>query len=313
MSRLLDRLVRANVRLVPWAPPAPDGPVGAEHRWAIDAARAAVAFDVSNVAAWVRSFGDAASWSARDFPTVAPPFARFWMEAGGGEGEGDFGVLFVAADCPHPAARPDHPAVAGELARSEAEAWAMLPGDDGWMLDAWLFGRVPGSGLVGPLFGACLRVAADGSPAPSYVLFAHPPGPPPEAVEEARGCLTVCLFALSFLHCKNVPVEAPPDDRSPAERRRWERAGVDPPAYHVLAIGAAGRAIAAAEPGAPRSAGDLKRRLHVCRGHFATYGPDRPLFGRHAGTFWRPAHARGDRAVGASVKGYRVDPPEARP
>ena len=52
----------------------------------------------------------------------------------------------------------------------------------------------------------------------------------------------------------------------------------------------------------------LQRALHICRGHFATYSPDKPLFGKHAGTFWVPAHVRGNAERGVVAKDYRVLP-----
>lgn len=60
----------------------------------------------------------------------------------------------------------------------------------------------------------------------------------------------------------------------------------------------------------------VKRALHICRGHFATYTEDRPLFGRHVGRFWHPQHVRGKAEHGEVRKGYAVGPavsaPEAR-
>lgn len=32
----------------------------------------------------------------------------------------------------------------------------------------------------------------------------------------------------------------------------------------------------------------------------------RPLFGKYAGTFWRPAHVRGEAEFGTRAKGYRL-------
>jgi len=51
---------------------------------------------------------------------------------------------------------------------------------------------------------------------------------------------------------------------------------------------------------------EIHRALHICRGHFATYGDDNPLFGKHVGTFWRPMHVRGDKAAGEVRKSYKV-------
>lgn len=48
------------------------------------------------------------------------------------------------------------------------------------------------------------------------------------------------------------------------------------------------------------------RALHICRGHFATYSEDRPLFGRLSGTFWVSDHVRGKSENGEVVKNYKV-------
>ncbi len=53
----------------------------------------------------------------------------------------------------------------------------------------------------------------------------------------------------------------------------------------------------------------LKRALHICRGHFATYSPEKSLFGKYAGTFWKPQHIRGTKERGEIVKDYEVKSP----
>jgi hypothetical protein len=47
---------------------------------------------------------------------------------------------------------------------------------------------------------------------------------------------------------------------------------------------------------------------HQVRGHFVTYRPEAPMFGRPGqhGTYWIPAHERGDREHGEVHKDYRV-------
>jgi hypothetical protein len=42
-------------------------------------------------------------------------------------------------------------------------------------------------------------------------------------------------------------------------------------------------------------------------GHPVTYHPERPLFGKHVGTFWVPEHRRGDARNGIVVKDYVLD------
>lgn len=50
----------------------------------------------------------------------------------------------------------------------------------------------------------------------------------------------------------------------------------------------------------------LKKALHICRGHFANYSPEHPLFGKYVGQFWKPSHVRGSIGSGAVVKDYKI-------
>lgn len=47
-------------------------------------------------------------------------------------------------------------------------------------------------------------------------------------------------------------------------------------------------------------------RFHLCRGHFKTFSPDKPLFGKYSGTFWWNPQSRGDRRKGVVEKEYAV-------
>lgn len=50
-----------------------------------------------------------------------------------------------------------------------------------------------------------------------------------------------------------------------------------------------------------------KLREHWCRGHFKTYTDAAPLFGKYTGTYWIPAHIRGNAVIGTVTKDYHVD------
>lgn len=116
-----------------------------------------------------------------------------------------------------------------------------------------------------------------------------------------QGEFGISLFALSMANCKNATLEDSPEGQP---HRRFVAANKHSAAidYRVITIAtrmAARTATDAAEE-------EANRRLHVCRGHFATYTPDRPLFGKHTGTFWKPAHMRGEVCVGSVIKDYSV-------
>jgi len=46
--------------------------------------------------------------------------------------------------------------------------------------------------------------------------------------------------------------------------------------------------------------------LHLVMGHFSAYTAEKPLFGKYTGTFFIPAHTRGNQEHGIIRKGYRI-------
>jgi hypothetical protein len=50
----------------------------------------------------------------------------------------------------------------------------------------------------------------------------------------------------------------------------------------------------------------LRHALHICRGHFKTFTPDAPLFGKLTGTYWWADHVRGAAELGEVDKDYRL-------
>jgi hypothetical protein len=110
-------------------------------------------------------------------------------------------------------------------------------------------------------------------------------------------------LTLSFMHCKNVLTSTVEPDRRLYRER--ERHGLKPfLRYHTIDIEPMKRVLRT--EGNIESTG-LKRALHICRGHFATYSAERPLFGKVAGTFWIPSHVRGTSDEGVVVSDYRVN------
>lgn len=119
------------------------------------------------------------------------------------------------------------------------------------------------------------------------------------------GALLSLLTAISFMHCKNVvmsPVD-PPAKLSLKHQRKHNR---PLSRYHVLQIEPM-KTILSAE-GNIEAVG-IKKALHICRGHFATYSPEKPLFGKYSGTFWKPYHVRGSKKEGQVLKDYKVTKP----
>jgi hypothetical protein len=155
-----------------------------------------------------------------------------------------------------------------------------------WSMNAfvWVGGR-GGNGASptrGPVHLWQFAIYDDGEPADLHWVHLVP-GYPMEHWDMAQ---LVLLGALNFLNCSNVDIVEPARPR--AERRRIERTGVRVHTINVFPVGKATRGT--------RSAGEGSVPLHSVRGHFAKYGPqyDRGLlFGKYAGRFFRPQHARG--------------------
>lgn len=192
---------------------------------------------------------------------------------------------------------------------------------DGWLLEAslvceyrkgepvgplakWLIpldaeGRsMPGdTGGYGSMFMGELVFEQSGSqsevPQEELFRFADQLGPP---------LLGPALFAISLMHCKNVDVRSvdPPERMSKSHARRKGRPLTR---YYVLDIGPMRRILD--REGEAQTRG-LRHALHICRGHFKTYTPEAPLLGRHTGTYWWPAHARGAGEQGVVEKDYRI-------
>ena len=135
---------------------------------------------------------------------------------------------------------------------------------------------------------------------------------PPKAVahhdtEAMLGYVLPVLFALSLMHCRNVEIRTvePDPEASRAHRRRHHHRLVR---YQVLDIEPMRRILDKAGATDP-SAGGLRRALTICRGHFKTFTPDAPLFGRHTGQYWWAPHVRGNPNAGIIVNDYRVHAP----
>ncbi|MBZ0293363.1 MAG: hypothetical protein K8L99_12420, partial [Anaerolineae bacterium] len=116
-----------------------------------------------------------------------------------------------------------------------------------------------------------------------------------------RGILYPALMSLQFLNCKNV--ELVDYEPSPRIKQLSEKHRVPLDTYKVLKVNTTRKVYPDRE--GDDSPSDPKR-LHIVRGHFAHYTDEAPLFGKYTGTFWIPAHVRGDESVGMVVKDYEI-------
>lgn len=120
--------------------------------------------------------------------------------------------------------------------------------------------------------------------------------------------LTVALKTIELLNCRNVElIDSPPPD--PALAASYEHHFGQPMTrYKLLRIKPTRKEYDTEREGDPLPS---HKALHIVRGNFAQYTDTAPLFGKYVGTFWRPAHVRGEEKYGVVVKDYAVDAPDS--
>lgn len=213
-----------------------------------------------------------------DFPCLAPPFSRFWIEAQIAPNQ-RWGVLFSTEP------------VTSELRSLD------LYRDARWILQGVLY-MEGNRQVIGPASCMVISIGADGA-----YLGRAIDEPPIKAghVSEEQYYL-FALLAISFMHCKNVHaiehdlVDAvtPKRERHPTRNKGLR--------YYTLEIDPMREVLR--KEGRSDEVG-LKQALHLCRGHFKDYRQS-GLFGKIKGLFWWDAHARGTRDAGVVIKDYVV-------
>lgn len=122
-----------------------------------------------------------------------------------------------------------------------------------------------------------------------------------DAIASAR----IGLYAFALLNCKNTIEEKRTFTVSPATRRQYRIKPSDSRVdYHILRLDTKTRERAEER----EEGGGPEKPLHICRGHFRTYTKDAPMFGKYTGTYWIPAHTRGNPDKGISLKDYEESP-----
>ncbi|WP_406698539.1 hypothetical protein V5E97_06620 [Singulisphaera sp. Ch08] len=134
-----------------------------------------------------------------------------------------------------------------------------------------------------------------------------PEGLKAETMKWINSIFAIASMAINFLHCKNVSSsEIDPNISVGRERRK---AGLKPfLRYHTININPMKEVL---RTEGNIEANGLNKALHICRGHFATYTDEKPLFGRFTGTIWKPSHVRGSAKQGVVVSDYKVNAPRA--
>jgi hypothetical protein len=264
--------------------------------------------------------------------SIVPPFEVTWLESQTPyatdfrEWSGRFAALIVTHDF--------GPATTDEeiTARQEAIRDTMLPWHENqlaiganprWTCYALHFDWFDDSDrLVGPLCESLwlcdddghLQRFADGEASIGMRVVKNddiPEHPLYDKISEATlEELNAIWSTFAFCHCKNVRIEEQEGTYpSRQARRAAERRGAAKPTkFYTLSIGPIGDKSSGQGHGAN---GAAAKAQHICRGHFATYTEERPLFGKYAGQFWIPAHVRGSAEAGKVFKDYDVKAPAA--
>ena len=138
----------------------------------------------------------------------------------------------------------------------------------------------------------------DGMPLSSVLLYDEHH----EIFRDFHLCInSVLLLAFTFLNCRNVKLEDITEDIQPTEKIR-RRLRIPRVSRYTLNIGGY-RSVS----GGNSNEKDVMP-FHLCRGHFATYTEQAPLFGKLVGRFWVPPHTRGNKKNGEVIKDYAILP-----
>ncbi len=115
------------------------------------------------------------------------------------------------------------------------------------------------------------------------------------------------LVAIGFMNCKNVTTERHERPQKPGKKSRRKRP--EKLDYHTIVL--------PSPSGGGKSAGGgtttgqkSSSRVHMVRGHFATYTAEAPLFGKLTGTWWWGWQIRGNPDNGEIQSEYTVKRPE---
>ena len=270
-----------------------------------------------NVAAYFYEENPRENWNlVNDFPNVAPPFSRMFLEWAAprrivSEKYGDIKV-------PGTIKRYGLLLFSDEVESiDEMIEWAKQRGQD-WQLQ--LFRKIKHTGFplrwvcngllfvedaqgIGLLCDAMWGVSNDGSPVMPDNIFTVKVLKGLDDGRLVTGLFFVPFLTLSFMHCKNAILRqvAQPPKLQKARLRKGKRPLI---IYHVLEVHPI-RKILESEGEAHKTG--FKKALHICRGHFKDYMEGPGLFGKIHDIFWWDAHIRGDKKCGMALKDYEVE------
>jgi len=107
--------------------------------------------------------------------------------------------------------------------------------------------------------------------------------------------------ALKILNCKNITtIRINPNKRLNRKRKGNNKLPLF--SYYELVVKGKGKFTGKSIEG------DGHNRVHLCRGHFKTYTPEKPLLGKAVGMYWWQPHIRGQNRNGVVMKDYEIKP-----
>lgn len=265
-----------------------------------DALRKCTVISADNVARYLEENGQNYVGSMLTLPNIAPPlkdmFIEFRMPAPL-HGVGFFLQAFDARDGELPARGIDPDEYEG--ARWLIRGFEYL-GNDVSQPHVWLQLFVNPDGTLHRTRNDVFMLPTKGGMFEWWLT--KPEEAPANAFAPHLFFLTVALWAITFMHTKNVVQE----DVAPIEKlskKHQARYGEPLVTYRIIKIQPMG---ARRQPGEPKGGEHRHPSAHIKRGHFKTFTEDKPLFGKWVGVYWWDQHMAGNKEHGESKHGYEI-------
>lgn len=107
------------------------------------------------------------------------------------------------------------------------------------------------------------------------------------------------IYTIGLMNCRNVSLQKESyRSRSSAPKARRAEPKLE---YHTIVLPQS-----KSKRGPGLGGTHSEPAIHKVRGHFKTYTAERPLLGKHVGTYWWPWQVRGNADKGAVVSKYEV-------
>lgn len=300
----------------------------------------ATLIDADPVTRYYYEGSDRETWLlGRDFPNLAPPFQRMFMDTNRpskivSEVHGvtaptglpeKWGALFFSVEV----SSKDHTWITAIIEGSQDAPENVILAWKGesvrWVTHVYLYALHGQPQPVGPVAIVTYAVSSDGTPVitsddkpavlvrpiPSSDLFEEMdknPGLLETYADEVVNLVKPMWLTICFMNCRNVHLE----DRKVSEAllKKWKKKGDNRQylQYKTLVIESMRKKL---ESDGESASKGLQHAMHVCRGHFKDYR-ESGLFGRHKGVYWWDHTVRGNPEHGTVQKDYKVVPDDGK-